>query len=73
MPFELDAVLQSVSSQAPMVGASLWIAQQFMRRHQDVVQKLVDTFENNNKLCEERSKQMFDELMKLKDRVEGKQ
>jgi polyhydroxyalkanoate synthesis regulator phasin len=69
MVLNFDSALQTLISQAPLAGAGLWVAKWYMSKHQEVVQKLIDTFENNNKLCEERSKQMFDELMKVKDQI----
>lgn len=69
MTLDLESAFQTFISQAPLAGAGLWVARWYMSKHQDVVQKLIDTFETNNKLCEERSKQMFDELMKVKDQI----
>ena len=68
---ELSEVVNSFVAQSPLAGAAIWIAHFYMKKHEEVVAKLVATFEAEVRTCEERYKFVFTELMKLKDRVDG--
>lgn len=69
MAFDIDSAFQTFLSQTPLAGAALWVAREFIRKHENVVQKLMETFENSNKSCEQRYQQVFDELMKIKESI----
>lgn len=68
---ELSDALNNAIGQSPYAAAGIYIARFFIRRHEEAVQKLVSTFEAEVKACEERYNVVFDELMKIKDKLSG--
>lgn len=56
--------------QSPLAFAGFMIAKIYMEKHETAIQKLVSTFENEVKACEERYKMVFAELMDIKRKLE---
>ena len=64
---ELKSIFKDFIVQFPLAGAAVWIAHVFMKKHEQVVEKLVSTFEAEIKTCDERFKYVLEEVMKIKD------
>jgi len=65
----LETVTEQIVTQLPFAGAGLYIAKMYMEKHEAAVQKLLSTFEKEVQACEARYQMVFDELMKLKEKV----
>lgn len=68
---EIPEALNSAIGQSPFALAGIYIARYFIRKHEQAVEKLVSTFEQEVKACEERYNVVFTELMKIKDKIGG--
>lgn len=64
-----EQLVETIVAQAPLAGVGIYVARMYMEKHEQAVQKLVATFEGEVKACENRYQMVFDELMKLKDRI----
>lgn len=65
----IDQVFESLLTQSPIAGVCAIAARYYMKKHSDIVQQLVSSFEASNKGCEERYQQVFSELMKIKESI----
>jgi hypothetical protein len=66
---DFDSMVNAVVPQIPLVAAAIGVAKHYLTKHEELVQKLVSTFESEIKACEDRYAMVFSELMKLKDKV----
>jgi hypothetical protein len=67
----LDALVENLVTQAPLAGVGVYVAKLYMEKHEAAIQKLLATFEGEVRACEVRYQMVFDELMKLKDKLGG--
>lgn len=65
----MPEVLWNMLSQSPLALAGIYVSHLFMSKHEKAMQKLIETFEKEVQACEARYQMVWEELMKLKERV----
>jgi hypothetical protein len=66
---EMTSLIDQLIVQVPLAGVGLYVGLLFLNKYESTVNRLVQTFEAEVRACEERYKQVFDELMNLKEKV----
>jgi len=68
-PLMVETAVLRLLEQSPLALTGFMIAKIYMEKHEKAIDKLVSTFENEVKVCEERYKIVFAELMKIKSEL----
>lgn len=71
MTFSFEQAFETFVAQAPLAGAAVYVAKIYMKKHEEAVNKLMTVFEAEIKACEGRYQMVFDELMKLKEKLKS--
>lgn len=65
-------LLKELLPQMPLAGVFLWVAHAALEREEKRYCDLIETFKEEVKACEERYRQVFAELMRIKEKINNR-
>lgn len=64
---DLDQLWQQLLKDAPLAGVLIYIAREYMKKHEAIVDKLIEAFKNETMSCRDTNERLLEHILENKN------